>query len=152
GRLGRDLFLTGRVEAGFGEVIAQAEGAVFGDLGKGFAQLFVGEMFSFLEEIGKIFEDALGGLDVGGIAVDGNILTAGINSYVQQRLQILDVLVMNTKQRLQTTRRQLNLLQTLLTFSFGDMLPQSGTKCTKDSQQTDFVSFLWLLWLMRLAL
>src|SRR6185295_10730354 len=139
-RLRRDLFFTGRVETGFSEVIAQAESAVFGDLSEGFAQLFVGEVFSFLEEVGKVFEDALGGLDIGGVAVDGNVLTAGINSYVQQRLQILDVLVMNTKQRLQTTRRQLNFLQTFLTFSFTDMLPQSGTKCTNDSGNSDFLS------------
>jgi hypothetical protein len=75
----------------------------------------------------------LGSLDVGGITVDGDVLTAGIDSYVKQRLEIFDVLVMNTKQRLQTTRRQLNLLQTLLTFSFRDMLPQRSTKCTKGS-------------------
>jgi len=38
----------------------------------------------------------LDGLDVGGVAVDGNILTASIDSYVQQRLKIFDVLVVNT--------------------------------------------------------
>ena len=82
-------------------------------------------MFSFLEEVGKVFEDTLGGLDVGRVAIDGDILTASINSYVKQRLEIFDVLVMNTKQRLQTTRRQLNLLQTVLTFSFAQQ-DQSG--------------------------
>jgi hypothetical protein len=41
GRFGRDLFLSGRVEARFGEIVAQAEGAVFGNLRKSFAQLFV---------------------------------------------------------------------------------------------------------------
>jgi hypothetical protein len=60
----------------------------------------------------------LGGFDVGGIAVDGNVLTASINSNVEQRLQVFDVLIVNTKQSLETTRRKLNLYQTLLTLSF----------------------------------
>jgi hypothetical protein len=103
-------------------------------------------LFSFLEEVGKVFEDTLGGLDVRGVAVDGHILTAGVNSHVKQRLEILDVLVVNTKQRLQTTRRQLNLLQTLLTFSFPNMLPQRSTKCTRDSSKADFWSGLkWII-------
>src|SRR6185369_13098490 len=103
---------------------------------------FVGKMFAFLEEVGKVFEDALDGLDVGGVAVYGDVLTAGINPYVQQRLEILDVLVVNTKQRLQTTRRKLNFLQTLLTFSFTDMLPQRSTKCTKEFEEWRFCGFL----------
>jgi predicted O-methyltransferase YrrM len=39
-------------------------------------------VFSFLEELGKVFEDALDRLDVGGLAVNRNVLTAGVNSYV----------------------------------------------------------------------
>ena len=55
--------------------------------------------------------------DVFGVAVYGDILPASVNSDVEQRLQILDVLVVNPKQRLQATRRKLNLLQLRLTFS-----------------------------------
>jgi hypothetical protein len=54
-------------------------------------------VFSFLEEVGKVFEDALGGFDVGGVAVDRNVLSAGVNSNVEQRLQVFDVLIVNTK-------------------------------------------------------
>ncbi len=82
GRLRRDLLLARGVEAGLGEVITQAERAVFGDLREGFAQFLVGEVFSFLEEVGKVFEYALGRFDVGGVAVDRDVLTAGINSNV----------------------------------------------------------------------
>ena len=100
GRLGRDLLLSGGIETRLREVVAQAECAVFGDLRKSFAQLFVGEVFSFLEEVGKVFEDALDGFDVGRVAINRNVLTAGVNSYVKQRLEIFDVLIVNTKQRL----------------------------------------------------
>jgi hypothetical protein len=39
-------------------------------------------VFSFLEEVGKIFEDALGRFDVSGGAINRNVLTAGIDSDV----------------------------------------------------------------------
>jgi hypothetical protein len=54
-------------------------------------------VLSFLEEVGKVFEDALDGFNVGRVAINRNVLTAGVNSYVKQRLQIFDVLIMNTK-------------------------------------------------------
>ena len=85
------------IEARFREVVAQAERAVFGDLRKGFAELFVGEVFSFLEEVGKVFEDALDDLDIARVAINRNVLTAGVNSYVKQRLQVFDVLIVNAK-------------------------------------------------------
>jgi len=54
-------------------------------------------MFSFLEEVGEILEDAFDRFDVLRIAVNRNVLTAGVNSYVEQRLEIFDVLIVNTK-------------------------------------------------------
>src|SRR6185369_2413813 len=141
-RFRRDLFLAGRIEPSLGEVVAQAERAVFSNLRKGLTQLFVGEVFSFLEELGKIFEDALSSLDVSRIAIDRDVLSAGVNSYIEQRLEVLDVLVVNTKERLQTTRRKFNFLQTLLTFSFNHMLPQSRTKCTKELRVAAFLRLL----------
>src|SRR6185503_4088550 len=66
----------------------------------------------------------------------------GLNSYGGQRLEGFGVPVVNTKERLQTTRRKFNFLQTLLTFSFNHMLPQSRTKCTKELSVAAFLRLL----------
>jgi hypothetical protein len=39
------------------------------------------------------------GLDVCRVAVDGNVLSARVNANVEQRLEILDVLVVNAEER-----------------------------------------------------
>ncbi len=108
---GATCFFAGRIEARFGEVIAQAEGAVLGDLGKRLTQFLVGKLPAFFEEFGEVFENALGSLDVFGISVYGNVLAAGVDAHVQQRLQVLNVLVVNTEQRFQSPGRKLNLIQ-----------------------------------------
>ncbi len=97
GRLRRDLFLAGRIEARLRKIITQAERAVFSDLRKRFAKFFVSEVLSFLEEVGKVFEDTLDSLDVLRIAVNRDVLTAGVYSYVQQGFEVFDVLIVNTK-------------------------------------------------------
>jgi hypothetical protein len=46
----------------------------------------------------------LSGLDVTGIAINGYVLTASVNANVQQRFEILDVLIVNPEQCFQPTR------------------------------------------------
>jgi hypothetical protein len=48
-------------------------------------------VFAFFEEVGKVFENALGGLDVRGVTVNGNVLSTRVDSYVKQRFEVLDV-------------------------------------------------------------
>jgi hypothetical protein len=91
------LFLSRGIKTRLREVVAQAERAVFGDLCERFAQLFVSEVFSFLEEVGKVFEDALDSFDVGRVTINRDVLTTGVNSYVKQRFQVFDVLIVNAK-------------------------------------------------------
>jgi hypothetical protein len=113
-----DLFFPSGIEASFGEVISQTECPVFGNLCEGFAQLFISEVLSFFEKVGKVLEYSLGGFYISWIAINRYVLSTRINSNIQERFEIFDVLIVNTKQRFQTTRRKFNLLQMLLTFSF----------------------------------
>ena len=85
GGLGRDLFFAGRVEARFGEVVAQGISAVFGDLREGFAQFAVGEGFAFGEQLGEVFEDALDRGHILRVAVNGQVLPARVDAHVQER-------------------------------------------------------------------
>src|SRR5215207_2001295 len=114
GRLGRDLLLAGGVEARLGEVVAQRVGAVFGDLGEGFAEFLVGEGLALAEERGEVLDDAPGGLHAPGVAVEGQILTARVHAHVEERFQVLDVLVVDAEERLDGSRRKLDLLQKAL--------------------------------------
>jgi hypothetical protein len=98
-RLRRHLLLSGRIEARLGEIIAQAKRTIFGNLCERLAQLFVGKRTAFAEEFGEIFEDAFRCLNVFRVAVDRHVLAARINANVEQRFQILDVLIVNTKER-----------------------------------------------------
>src|SRR5207237_10205866 len=120
GRLRRDLLLTGWTKTRAREVILQAVRAVFGDLPKGFAQLFVGELTTFGKQFGKVFEDALNGFDVLRIAIDSQALTAAVDLHVEQRLEVLNVLVVNAEKRFQAPWWKLDLLQ-LTVLSLGCM-------------------------------
>src|SRR5262249_15083725 len=121
-RLWRDLFLACGTETRAREVILQAVRPVFRDLRKRFAQLFVGKLTAFSEEFGKILQDLLDGGDVFRIAVDADAMAAPINLNVEQRLEILYVLVVNAEERFQASGWKLDLLQMITTISLSMLL------------------------------
>jgi len=75
------LFLAGRIEACLRELVAQAKRTVFGDLRKSFTQFFVGEVFSFFEEVRKVLEESLDCFYVSGIAIYRNVLSSGVDAH-----------------------------------------------------------------------
>ena len=65
----------------------------------------------------------MGRFNVGRIAIDGDVLAARVNSYVKERFEVFDVLIMNTKERFQAARRKFDLFQILSrSLSAGDKL------------------------------
>ena len=60
---------------------------------------------------GEVFENALDGLDVFRIAVDIEAVTAPVDLDIEQRLEVLDVLVVNAEKRFQPAWWKLDLLQ-----------------------------------------
>ena len=89
----------------------QAVGPIFCDLRKHFAQLFVGKLFALRKQGGKVLQDLFYGFDVLRIAIDRNATSAPINLNVEQRLEVLYVLVMNAEKRFQSSWWKLDLLQ-----------------------------------------
>src|SRR6266404_586911 len=110
-RFGRYLFLAGGIEARLGEVVAQAKCAVLSNLSKGLAQFLVGKRAAFSEEFGEIFENALGSGHILRVAINGNVLTARVNAYIEQRFKIFDVLIVNAEERFEAARWKFDLLQ-----------------------------------------
>ena len=110
-RFRRYLFLAGRAKTRAREIVAQTVGAIFGNLGECFAQFPVSELSSFSKEVGKILQDLFGRSDVFRLATHGQVMAAGVDLNVEQRLEILDVLVVNAKKRFQSSWWKLYLLQ-----------------------------------------
>ena len=108
-----NLFFAGRTKTRAGEVIAQAVRAILGDLRKSFAQFFVGELAPFGKESREVFQDTFDRLDVFGITVNGQTMTASVDLNGEQRLEVLDVLVVNAEKRLQASWWKLDFLQML---------------------------------------
>ena len=110
-RFRRHLFLAGRAETRAREIIAQTVSTVFGNLRKCFTQFPVSELSSFGKEVGEVLENLLGRGDVLRFASNGQVMAAGVDLNVEQRLEKLDVLVVNAKKRFQSSWWQLYLLQ-----------------------------------------
>ena len=108
------------IEARLGEVIAQANRSVFSNLSESLAQFLVGKRAAFSEEFGKIFENALGSGHILRVAINGNVLTARVNAYIEQRFKIFDVLIVNAEERFEAARWKFDLLQNLKRSPFAE--------------------------------
>jgi len=132
------LLLTCRIESGLGKIVAQTECAIFSDLSESFAQLFVGKRTTLAEKLGEVLQYALRGLDILRFPIDGNVLSAGINANVEQRFKILNVLVVNAKQRFQPARWQFDLFQKLSrSLSAGDKVTSGGLADVRERESTE---------------
>src|SRR5258708_3876871 len=117
----RYLFFAGRTKTRAGEVVAQAVGAVLRDLCESLAQFFIGELPAFGKQGGKIFQNPFDGLDILRIAVNVQAVAAAVDLNVEQRLEVLNVLVVNAEKRFQSAWWKLDLLQ-LMKISPGEIV------------------------------
>ena len=80
-------------------------------LRESFAKFFVGELPAFGKQGREVFQDALDGLDVFRIAVNVQAVPAPVDLDIEERLEVLDVLVVNAEKRFQPAWWKLDLLQ-----------------------------------------
>src|SRR5207253_4385640 len=105
------LFFPRGAETRSREIVTQAIGAVFRDLCKRLTQLLIGELLAFGEQAREIVEDPLDGFHIFGFAVNCQAVSAPVDLNVEQRLEVLDVLVVNAEKRFHSPWWKINLLQ-----------------------------------------
>src|SRR5215212_8574764 len=88
-------------------MIAKAVRPVFGDLFECVLQFLIAKALTFGEQVPEILKDALNGVDIAWVAVYQQFIAASADIHVQKGFEVFDVLVLNTEQRVQTLRREL---------------------------------------------
>lgn len=104
GRLWSDLFLAGRIESGSQEMILQAVRPILGYLFESVTQFLIGKRVALVKQLTEIDQYLLDGFDIAFVPVDQQFVAAGTDTDVEQSLEILDVLILDAKERVKALR------------------------------------------------
>ena len=83
-------------------MVFQAVRPILGDLFEGVPEFLVGKCIAFVKQLAEINKYLLDGLDVTLVAVDEQFIAAGTDADIEKCLEILDVLILNAEQRIES--------------------------------------------------
>ncbi len=101
-----DRLLSGRIESVSLKVIPQAVRPILGYLFEGVLQLFVSKRIALGKKLAKVEQYTFDRINVGRVAVYHQLIPACTDGYIQQRLEILNVLILYTEESVEALGRK----------------------------------------------